>query len=217
MNEIALADLADELAWWEAKAAVDPARAAWDDAWPEAQATAHHLSHLVGHLRGATQIMEIGCGPARLLVPLSRLLERARIVGIDPSPSMVRAARARIAAVGTSTAWVMQCNGRDIPMDHLIEIDAPIDGAYSVLAFQHMPHAVQQGYLRQLVSRLAASSPIVIQFASGLDCVPGSYQVTFDALATWCLQAGLVDVRIERDTIYPTHLWLYAATPRAEG
>ena len=217
MSEVSLADLADELAWWEEKAASDADRAAWDDAWPEANATAHHLAHLVGHLRGATQILEIGCGPARLLVPLSRLLERARIVGIDPSLSMLRAARARIAAVGTSNAWVTQCNGRDIPMAHLIEIDAPINAAYSVLAFQHMPHAVQQGYLRQLVSRLAPSSPIVIQFASGLDCVPGSYQVTFDALATWALAAGLVDARIERDTIYPTHLWLYAVTPRAEG
>ena len=217
MSEIALDELASELAWWEEKAAADPDRAAWDDAWPEAQATAHHLSHLIAHLRGATQIMEIGCGPARLLAPLSRQLPNARLVGIDPSTSMLRAARARIAAVGTSIAWVMPCNGRDIPMDHLIEIDAPLDGAYSVLAFQHMPWPVQQGYLRQLVSRLAASSPIVIQFASGLDCVPGSYQVTFDMLATWALAAGLADVRIERDTIYPTHLWLYAATPRAEG
>ncbi|MFH8342356.1 class I SAM-dependent methyltransferase [Streptomyces sp. AM6-12] len=55
---------------------------------------------------GRGRLLDVGCGPATVTVPLAALFREA--VGIDPDPEMIRAAERRAAAAGVArrTRWV---------------------------------------------------------------------------------------------------------------
>jgi ubiquinone/menaquinone biosynthesis C-methylase UbiE len=93
-------------------------------------------------LKSRDAALEIGCGPGRLLRPLSRHFRE--IHGVDISDEMVRLARERL---------------RDVPNAHThlgsgagLEMfpDAKFDFVYSYAVFQHIPsREVVFGYLRE--------------------------------------------------------------------
>ena len=86
--------------------------------------------------------LEIGCGPGRLMQPLSRHF--AEIHGIDISDEMVRLARERLK--GVPNARVQHAPGSDLSMFE----DGCFDFVYSYAVFQHIPsREVVFGYLRE--------------------------------------------------------------------
>ncbi|MDE3198878.1 MAG: methyltransferase domain-containing protein [Acidobacteriota bacterium] len=88
--------------------------------------------------------LEIGCGPGRLLRPMSRHFEE--IHGIDVSDEMV--ARAREKLRGVPHAHAHHASGSDLRMFG----DAYFDFVYSYAVFQHIPSAeVVLSYLRETV------------------------------------------------------------------
>lgn len=50
--------------------------------------------------RGDETVLDAGCGPGRLAEELLRRVPRGRVIGLDVDPSMVAAAKARLAPVG---------------------------------------------------------------------------------------------------------------------
>ncbi|MGD0668956.1 MAG: class I SAM-dependent methyltransferase [Bryobacteraceae bacterium] len=91
---------------------------------------------------GRDAALEIGCGPGRLMRPLSRYFKE--IHGVDISDEMIRLARERLAH--TANAFLQQCPGSDLSMFP----DAKFDFVYSYAVFQHIPSRdVVFAYLRE--------------------------------------------------------------------
>jgi len=88
--------------------------------------------------------LEIGCGPGRLIRPMSRYF--GEIHGIDVSDEMI--AKARLKLQGIPHAHVQPASGSDLAMFP----DAYFDFVYSYAVFQHIPSAeVVFSYLRETV------------------------------------------------------------------
>jgi len=108
--------------------------------------TATDVLRLLGgelkRLRGRDAALEIGCGPGRLMRPLSGHF--GEIHGVDVSDGMVRLAQERLR--GTPNARVHLSSGSDLalfPADRF-------DFVYSYAVFQHIPSRdVVFGYLRE--------------------------------------------------------------------
>ena len=93
--------------------------------------------------RRAWRALEIGCGPGRLMKPLSR--DFGEIHGVDVSDEMVALARERLAAI--PWAHVHTTDGA-----HLAQFaDESFDFVYSYAVFQHIPDCdVITEYMREI-------------------------------------------------------------------
>jgi SAM-dependent methyltransferase len=93
--------------------------------------------------RGAWRALEIGCGPGRLVKPLSRHF--GEIHGVDVSDEMIRLARQRLA--GIPHAYVHATNGSSLGQF----ADDSFDFVYSYAVFQHIPSRdVVLEYMREI-------------------------------------------------------------------
>ena len=93
--------------------------------------------------RKAWRALEIGCGPGRLMKPLSRNF--GEIHGVDVSDEMVRLARERLR--GIPHAHVHATNGSSLNMF----ADESFDFVYSYAVFQHIPsREVVLEYMREI-------------------------------------------------------------------
>ena len=104
--------------------------------------------------------LEIGCGPGRLMLPLSEIF--GRIAGVDVSGEMVKLARQNLAAA--SNATVMQNTGADLSGF----AGESVDFCYSYAVFQHIPDKnVVWSYLRE-ASRVLKQGGLLKCQLSGL-------------------------------------------------
>ena len=104
--------------------------------------------------------LEIGCGPGRLMRPMSRHFDE--IHGIDISDEMVR--RAAINLAGTPNAFPQHATASDLSSF----TDASFDFVYSYAVFQHIPSGdVVFGYLRE-VARVLTTGGIAHLQLNGL-------------------------------------------------
>jgi SAM-dependent methyltransferase len=93
-------------------------------------------------LRGREAALEIGCGPGRLMRPMSRHF--AEIHGVDVSDEMIKLARERLRH--TPNAHPHHTSGSDLSQFP----DAKFDFVYSYAVFQHIPsREVVFNYLRE--------------------------------------------------------------------
>jgi ubiquinone/menaquinone biosynthesis C-methylase UbiE len=91
----------------------------------------------------ARRALEIGCGPGRLMRPMSRHFDE--IHGIDISDEMIRRAMSNLA--GTPNAFPQHATASDLSSF----TDASFDFVYSYAVFQHIPSGdVVFGYLREV-------------------------------------------------------------------
>jgi SAM-dependent methyltransferase len=105
----------------------------------------------------ARRALEIGCGPGRLMLPLSRHFHE--IHGVDVSPRMVRLARQNLA--GISRAHV--CTADGISLSNFE--DDSFDFVYSYAVFQHIPSRdVVFNYLRETRRVLRSGGVARLQF-----------------------------------------------------
>jgi SAM-dependent methyltransferase len=85
-------------------------------------------------LDGTGQLLDVGCGPGVLVLPLARLFDQ--ITGLDPEPGMLQAAERRCQQAGvTNVRWV-QGVAEDIPTLNL--------GSWRVVTFGQSFHRVRR-------------------------------------------------------------------------
>ena len=145
--------------------------------------------------------LEIGCGPGRLMLPLSERF--GRVIGFDVSGGMIELARENLA--NAPNAEPRRNGGSDLPgVD-----DESIDFCYSYAVFQHIPDKeVVWNYLRETVRVLKAGGFLKLQF-NGLPSERGVIEGP-PPVTGWSRRSGSVRVRpvscksaghVERGTI----------------
>ncbi|HEY2123898.1 MAG TPA: class I SAM-dependent methyltransferase, partial [Chthoniobacterales bacterium] len=108
------------------------------DVLPALEQEFHRLP--VAHA-GARRALEIGCGPGRLLLPMSRYF--SEIHGVDVSDEMIGLARERLR---DTHVQVHATSGQDLA----IFADEYFDFVYSYIVFQHIPEReTVLNYLRE--------------------------------------------------------------------
>ena len=133
--------------------------------------------------------LEIGCGPGRLLRPMSRYFEE--IHGIDVSDEMI--ARARQKLRGVPHAHAHHASGSDLSLFG----DGYFDFVYSYAVFQHIPSAeVVFSYLRETV-RVLKPGGVARLHINGLPKTANAYttwegvRVAADEIRAFARQNGL--------------------------
>lgn len=117
--------------------------------------------------RRAWRALEIGCGPGRLMRPLSRHF--GEIHGVDVSDEMIRLARGKLA--GIPHAHVHHGDGASLAAF----ADESFDMVYSYAVFQHIPSRdVVMQYLREARRVLKTGGLMRAQF-NGLPQIAGQY------------------------------------------
>jgi SAM-dependent methyltransferase len=115
----------------------------------------HEMRRLPGPPHDCTAL-EIGCGPARLIRPLSESFHQ--IYGVDVSDRMIEIARRNLAGIGN--AQVSVNSGADLSAF----ADESIDFVYSYAVFQHIPsREVVLQYLREAVRVLKTNGLLTCQ------------------------------------------------------
>jgi SAM-dependent methyltransferase len=125
--------------------------------------------------------LEIGCGPGRLMLPLSQ--DFGKIQGVDVSGEMIALARENLAAV--PHAEVYRNEGADLgPI-----ADESIDFCYSYAVFQHIPDKeVVWNYLRETCRVLKPDGLLRFQF-NGLPAAV-SEETPPPAVIGWSVRAA---------------------------
>jgi SAM-dependent methyltransferase len=125
------------------------------------------LRRLRGPNRRAWRALEIGCGPGRLLRPMSRIF--GEIHGIDVSDEMIRRAQANLRGVPHAHAHCTSGAGL-APF-----ADESFDFIYSYAVFQHIPSRdVVMQYLREAGRTVKPGGIIKVQI-NGLDQTAKQY------------------------------------------
>jgi trans-aconitate 2-methyltransferase len=85
-------------------------------------------------LRGDERVLDAGCGSGRVTEQLlERLGPDGHVVAIDGSPSMIEAARERLARFGERVSFVVADLGQPLPLD------GPVDAILSTATFHWVP------------------------------------------------------------------------------
>ncbi len=84
-------------------------------------------------LDGDERVLDAGCGTGRVTALLVERLPRGRVIALDGSPSMLAAARERLAPYGPRVEYVVADLGRPLPIDGLV------DAVLSTATFHWVP------------------------------------------------------------------------------
>jgi trans-aconitate 2-methyltransferase len=84
-------------------------------------------------LEGDERVIDAGCGSGRVTERLLERLPRGRVIAIDGSPSMVEAARGRLARFGDRVEYVVADLGAPLP------IAGQVDAVLSTATFHWVP------------------------------------------------------------------------------
>ncbi len=152
--------------------------------------------------RGAA--LEIGCGPGRLLRPMSRHFQE--IHGVDVSDAMIKLARERLK--GTPNAFPHHSSGSDLKLFP----DEKFDYVYSYAVFQHIPSGdVVFNYLRE-ARRVLKTGGILRCQINGLPPTAKQYdtwsgvRITPEQIAQFTLDHDFQMLALEM--IHTQYMWL---------
>ena len=148
----------------------DTEKAYWDErtsfyeVWSENPViAADHLSYSLRNiepclpLHDGAVIVDLGVGIGRLAKPLAEAYPSVRFIGVDISEAMLIEARRG----SPDNLELLVCDGRNLP------IGIQVDGAYSMVTFQHMPREAVAGYIEQLRRIIKAGGVFRFQFIEG--------------------------------------------------
>jgi SAM-dependent methyltransferase len=148
--------------------------------------------------------LEIGCGPGRLMRPMSRHF--AEIHGVDVSDEMVRLARERLR--GAPNAFAHATSGADLAMFP----DERFDFVYSYAVFQHIPSRdVVFHYLRE-ARRVLKTGGVLVGQVNGLRQETGRYdtwngvRIAPHEIARFALESDFQLLAIEQ--IWTQYMWV---------
>lgn len=203
----------DEYDYWTAQARIDAHRAAagaFAVGTPEYDANQHdHVEWIVPRiaqaLGGQGAVLEVGCGPGRLLLPLARRFPDVTFFGCDVSQEMMFPGVRAAAEAGTENAHFWHCDGR-----HLPDTGTSYDAVYSVLCFQHLDTRTVRNYLRQAVHALRPHGLLLFQYVPvDADRADGAFMHhhQLDALV-YTVEGQMTLVDVEADPDVPEWEWV---------
>jgi SAM-dependent methyltransferase len=169
------------------------------------------LSAEFKRLPGRDAALEIGCGPGRLMRPLSQHF--GEIHGVDVSDEMIRLARERLS--GTPNAHPRHSSGSDLAAFP----DGKFDFVYSYAVFQHIPsREVVFGYLREAWRVLKPGGILRCQL-NGLPPHAKQYdtwsgvRISPDELRAFTREQGFQLLALEE--IWTQYMWMTCRKPPA--
>ena len=153
-------------------------------------------------LSGDELVLDAGCGSGRVTESLVERLPRGRVVALDASPSMVEAARTRLARFGDRVDYVVADLGRpfDVP-------GGPVDAILSSATFHWVPD--HDALFRNLAAVIRPGGRLSAQFGGagniasvkavlatiGDGWLGGAHYETPESTTARLTAAGFVDVR----------------------
>lgn len=165
-----------------------------------------HLGLHVGH---SAILLDLGCGPGRLAIPIAARSRWAhhywRVHGVDICEPVIHAARVRKALSFLTNAFFHVGDGRRLPPAVLT-----VDAAYSMLLFQHLDGETVRGYLGEVARVLVPGGRFRFQFVVGPTDQPYSHDHDPEAMVGWLAAAGLQAEDAEPDPDWPTWVWATA-------
>lgn len=106
-------------------------------------------------LAGDERVLDAGCGSGRVTEGLAKRLPNGRVVALDASPSMIAAARARLARFGDRIEYHVADLGRPLP------IEGTVDAILSTATFHWVPD--HDALFRHLAAVLRPGGRLVAQ------------------------------------------------------
>jgi SAM-dependent methyltransferase len=178
-----------------------------------ADGTVRQLLPEMNRFTGRDAALEIGCGPGRLMRPLSRHFKE--IHGVDVSDEMIRLARERLAH--TANAFPQHGSGADLAMFP----DGKFDFVYSYAVFQHIPSRdVVFGYLREAFRVLKPGGFLRCQL-NGLPPHARQYdtwngvRITPAEIAAFVESTGFHLLALEQ--VWTQYMWITLRKPGPKG
>jgi trans-aconitate 2-methyltransferase len=107
-------------------------------------------------LEGDETVLDAGCGSGRVTEQLAERLPEGHVIALDASPSMVEAARERLARFGDRVSCAVADLGRPLPI-----ADASVDAILSTATFHWV--ADHDALFRNLAAMLAPGGRLVAQ------------------------------------------------------
>jgi cyclopropane fatty-acyl-phospholipid synthase-like methyltransferase len=149
----------------------------------------------------ARWIMDLGCGPGRILLTLAEWNPGTSFLGVDSSPDM-------IASIAAANVIVMSNDGRTLTPWHGV-----FDAIYSMTMFQHIPHKAQRGYIAEVFRILRPGGVFRLQWVLEGEKGPMSYPVRYQTMSRWMREAGFSIVASQRGLVRPQWQWVTAMKP----
>ncbi len=140
-------------------------------------------------------LIDLGCGPGRVAVPLADRFPRVIVEGVDSSPGML----AR--AVAHPRVRYTLGDGRGVPVTG--------DAVYTMGLLQHVPVDGQLGY----VGAAGRAAPVLVaQFIEGEEAEPFSHHIPLNMMVDAASAAGYGRVSVSRGVLHPLWTWMVAWT-----
>lgn len=170
--------------YWDNEAVIDPrySNGKWhinlgDD--PD-EVLLEVLRNIWPHVPETGHVVEIGCGPARLLMPSAMNFPNVKWVGVDCSPNMIALAAPKMAMLPNAAVQHVALE------DGLAIMEEPIlDLVYMVEVVQHIDDSWLSGYIDWAWHALKPGGKLVFQFVndlSGRPWEPFSYPRSVDSI-----------------------------------
>lgn len=192
--------------WDDIAADIGPDRAAWDD--DRADQTWRHANTIANRLNTDIDgpIVEFGCGPGRLTLPIAKRLDR-HIIAIDTSPAMVAPLTERV--IETNAPVTVMLTDLTDP-DHALPANS-VSNAYTMLTFQHMTDDDASTVVETIAQSLRPAGRFIAQFVVGNhnDVGPLSHPRQPDMVVAE-FEPLFRHVRAWADPVEPTWFWIGA-------
>lgn len=171
---------ADEIAYWDAEARDDPryAAACWGmDESDDADATIEQILSILDKGMPDTDgtIVEIGCGPGRLLLRMAERYGDGEFHGIEISPAMTE-------LFIHQNLYEWGCGNAHIGDNWALTEVGTVDLVYCVELFQHLNNEAVLDYIGQAHRALRPGGKFIAQFVLRGEPGPHSFPRSWDAV-----------------------------------